>query len=183
MRKSLVRVVHVALLWLAWHRLPQRTHNRKRMRAVRTQPHPPPRARCPGALGFWLGCRGPSGFSRYGRALATGTAWAGLCLIHHHQRCEPSQPRGPRDRTDWPIRPEPSGWNGGPEQVDRRTRMGGTAGQHGWNGGPARVERRRTSTGGSADQHGWNGGPERVERRTRTGGTADHEGVTADRQV
>ena len=31
-----------------------------------------------------MDCRGPSGFSRYGRALATGTAWAGLCLIHHH---------------------------------------------------------------------------------------------------
>ena len=27
------------------------------------------------ALGFWSG-----------RALATGTAWAGLCLIHHHHR-------------------------------------------------------------------------------------------------
>ena len=24
---------------------------------------------------------------RYGRALATGTEWAGLCLIHHHQSC------------------------------------------------------------------------------------------------
>ena len=48
---------------------------------------PPPCARWPGALdprvligwplplalGFWSG-----------RALATGTAWAGLCLIHHH---------------------------------------------------------------------------------------------------
>ena len=27
------------------------------------------------SFGFWPG-----------RALATGTAWAGLCLIHHHQR-------------------------------------------------------------------------------------------------
>ena len=27
------------------------------------------------ALGFWSG-----------RALATGTAWAGLCLIHHHHQ-------------------------------------------------------------------------------------------------
>ena len=39
--------------------------------------HPP--ARCPGALGLWLDCR-----SRYGRALGTGTEWAGLHLIHHH---------------------------------------------------------------------------------------------------
>ena len=27
------------------------------------------------AFGFWSG-----------RALTTGTAWAGLCFIHHHQR-------------------------------------------------------------------------------------------------
>ena len=44
--------------------------------------HPPPRARRRGALGLCLDCR-----SRYGRALATGTEWAGLCLIrHHHHR-------------------------------------------------------------------------------------------------
>ena len=45
--------------------------------------HPPPCARWPAgpsgpdwlaiAFGFW-----------YGRALATGTAWAGLYFIHHH---------------------------------------------------------------------------------------------------
>ena len=46
---------------------------------------------------------------------------------------------------------------------------GGTANQNGWNGGPEWVER-RTRMGGTADQNGWNGGPERVERRTRTGG-------------
>ena len=36
------------------------------------------------SFGFWSG-----------RALATGTAWAGLCLIHHHhQECDRSAPRG-----------------------------------------------------------------------------------------
>ena len=42
---------------------------------------PSTRARCPGALRLRLDCR-----SRYGRALATGTEWAGLCLIHHHHQ-------------------------------------------------------------------------------------------------
>ena len=31
-----------------------------------------------------------------GRALATGTAWAGLCLIHHHQRQRSANVRGRR---------------------------------------------------------------------------------------
>ena len=30
------------------------------------------------SIGFWSG-----------RALATGTAWAGLCLIHHHHAPQP----------------------------------------------------------------------------------------------
>ena len=42
---------------------------------------------------FYLPCQGPPGPDWLaislgvwsGRALATGTAWAGLCLIHHHQ--------------------------------------------------------------------------------------------------
>ena len=63
---------------------------------VQKEQHPPPRARCPGALGLWLGCR-----SRSGRALATGTAWAGLCLIHHHRRLAT---RERRERTEVCVR-------------------------------------------------------------------------------
>ena len=42
-------------------------------------------ARWPGTLGSWLAGHCPWVWS--GRVLATGTAWAGLRLIHHHHPC------------------------------------------------------------------------------------------------
>ena len=40
-------------------------------------------------FGFWSG-----------RALATGTAWAGLCLVHHHRASSPFHHRGGKKKID-----------------------------------------------------------------------------------
>ena len=62
------------------------------------------------AFGFWSG-----------RALATGTAWAGLCFIHHHQERSARKPKIPKSYlrcvshpppcARWPQEPPPGpGW-------------------------------------------------------------------------
>ena len=64
---------------------------RHHCRPRHSKEHPPPCARWPGALGsYWLAIA--LGFWS-GWALATGTAWAGLCLVHHHHRGTPKNGR------------------------------------------------------------------------------------------
>jgi hypothetical protein len=46
--------------------------------------------------------------------------------------------------------------------VERRTEGGGTADRRRWNGGQEEVERRTAEGGGTADRRRWNGGQEEV---------------------